>query len=266
MESLRKKLLSGGVSCGPFLKLTDPAVAEIVGLAGFTHAVIDLEHGPLTIQRAQDLIRAARLRGLAPMVRVGANRETEILRALDIGAEGVHIPHIDSREEAQRALSACYFHPSGSRGVCRYVRAADYTATPKATHFREANERIVPVLHIEGQEGVRALPDILELEGHGIIFLGPYDLSQSCGVPGEVNHPKVLDAMRSAVAQAKQQGVAVGTFVDAPEDAGTWAALGVQYICLSVDVGILYDACAAASAALKAEIEKSGAGDRSRPT
>lgn len=241
----------GGISYGPFLKISDPAVVEICGLAGFDHVVIDCEHGPLSIESVQNLIRAAELRNVRPFVRVPRNDASEILRALDVGAAGVHVPHVSTSADAQRAVEACRFHPQGDRGICRFVRAAGYTSIPAHQHFADSNERVVPVLHIEGAEGVANLPDILEVPGVGVIFLGPYDLSQACGVPGEVHHAKVLEMMRGAVEQAGQAGVVVGTFIDNPEEAKRWTDMGLQYICCSVDVGILYSACRGIVGALK---------------
>lgn len=251
VEPLKARLKRGEMSYGPFMKLAEPAAVEIFALAGFDHVIIDMEHGPLSVETAQNLVRAGRLHGLAPLIRVPRNDASEVLRALDIGAEGVHIPQINSAEAAREAVDACYYHPQGHRGVCRFVRAAEYTHIPAAQHFVAANERVLPVLHIEGQAGIAALPEILEVEGIGVVFLGPYDLSQSCGVPGEVEHPTVVAKMREAVALARARGVVVGTFVDNVQRAKVWREAGVGYICFSVDVGILYEASARAVAELR---------------
>lgn len=234
---------NGRVSFGPFLKLADPSIVEICALAGFDHVVIDREHGPLSVETVQNLIRAAELRGIVPFVRVPRNEPSEILRVLDVGAVGVHIPQIATAEDAGRAAQACRFHPQGERGVCRFVRAAAYTSIPALEHFAASNERTVVVVHIEGTEGIAHLNEILAVPGVSVLFLGPYDLSQACGVPGEVHHPKVQEMMRQAVAQARAAGAVVGTFVESPEEARAWAALGVQYLCYSVDVGIFHEAC-----------------------
>jgi 4-hydroxy-2-oxoheptanedioate aldolase len=244
MSTTQQPLFADGrISFGPFLKLADPAIVEICALAGFDHVVIDREHGPLSVETVQNLVRAAEARGIVPFVRVPRNDPSEILRVLDVRAVGVHVPHISTAAEAQRAVQACRFHPEGDRGVCRFVRAAGYTSIPAGQHFAEANERTIVVLHIEGTEGIAHLGEILAVPGVNVVFLGPYDLSQACGVPGEVRHPKVQEMMKQAVAQARAAGVVVGTFVESPEDAKAWAALGVQYLCYSVDVGIFYAAC-----------------------
>ncbi len=253
-RTLKERLGRGEVCFGPFAKLTDPAAVEVLALAGFDHIIIDREHGPVSLETAQGLVRAARLRGMAPLIRVPRNDPSEILRALDLGAEGVHVPQIGSADDARRAVEACYYHPEGSRGVCRFVRAADYAAKPAAVHFREANLRTLPVLHIEGREGIDNLPEILETPGIGVVFLGPYDLSQSCGVPGEVRHPDVVDRMRHAVDLARARGAVVGTFIEDAEGARLWAEIGVRYLCYSVDVGILMDAARRALEALRAAV------------
>lgn len=248
---LKERLSRGEVCFGPFSKLTDPAAIEVLALAGFDHVIIDMEHGPASVETAQGLIRAAQLRGMAPVARVARNDASDILRVLDIGAEGVHIPQIGTADAARAAIEACYFHPEGRRGVCRFVRAAEYTAKPAQEHFVEANRRTLPVLHIEGREGIQNLPEILSVPGIGVVFLGPYDLSQSCGVPGQVRHPSVVEKMRYAVGLARERGAVVGTFIESAEGARLWAGIGVQYLCYSVDVGILMDAARTAVSDLR---------------
>lgn len=98
------------------------------------------------------------------------------------------------------------------------------------------------IAHIEGIEGINNLDGILSVPSIDVIFIGPYDLSQSLGIPGEVNHPLVTEKMKEVVSKCKENKVAVGTFADDVETAKSWISLGVQYMALSVDVGILYNA------------------------
>lgn len=251
VAGLRRRLREGHVVVGPFMKFGDAAAAEIMGLAGFDYVIIDLEHGPLSVETAQGLVRAARLAGAAPVIRVAANAGPDILRALDIGAEGVQVPHVDSAEAAEQAVRYARYHPEGERGVCRYVRAAGYSSEDRFRYFARANEETCVVLHIEGREGVERLEEILTVPGVDVVFLGPYDLSQSLGVPGQVRHPAVIERMQEAVRRARAAGVAVGTFADDVTVAREWVMLGVQYISYSVDVGILYEACRRAASEIK---------------
>jgi 4-hydroxy-2-oxoheptanedioate aldolase len=226
------------------MKFTDPAAVEVAGLAGFDFVIIDMEHGPITFERAQDLVRAAEARGITPVVRVPENKEIYIQRALDIGAKAVQVPQISNVQDAENVARASKFYPEGARGACGYVKAANYSATPKAEYFAQVSKDTMTIIHIEGLEGISNLEKIIEVEGIDIIFLGPYDLSQSCGFPGQTHHPEVIRKMTEAVELARKNGKVVGTFVESPEAVKKWAGLGVQYLSYSVDVGIYLQACA----------------------
>ena len=240
---LKKALQDGKVVFGPFLKFTDPAVVEIMGFAGFDFVIIDEEHGPISMQNAQNMIRAAEIVNITPVIRVGNNDEALILRALDIGAQGIEIPQINSSSDAVRAMKSVKYSPQGERGVCRYVRAANYSSMNKFEYFKSANNETMIIAHIEGVEGINNLNEILSVSGIDVIFIGPYDLSQSLGIPGEVNHPLVTEKMKEVVTKCRKNNIAVGTFADDIQTAKKWISLGVQYMSFSVDVGILYEVC-----------------------
>ena len=239
---LKRTLNEGKIAFGPFMKFTDPAAVEIMGFAGFDFVIIDAEHGPISIENAQNMIRAAESVNITPIIRVGNNEESFILRALDIGAQGIEIPQINSKSDAVRAVKSVKYSPQGERGVCRYVRAANYSSMDKFKYFKSANKETMIIAHIEGVEGINNLDEILSVSGIDVIFIGPYDLSQSLGIPGEVNHPLVIEKMKEVVLKCKQSKVAVGTFADNIKTAKSWISLGVQYMAFSVDVGILYNA------------------------
>ena len=238
---LKEALQDGKVVFGPFLKFTDPAIVEIIGFAGFDFAIIDAEHGPISMENAQNMIRAAESVNLTPIIRVGNNDEALILRAMDIGAQGIEIPQINSKADAVRAVKSVKYSPQGERGVCRYVRAAKYSSMDKFKYFESANKETMIIAHIEGVEGIKNLDEILLVPGIDVVFIGPYDLSQSLGVPGEVNHPLVKEKMKEVVLKCKKNKVAIGTFADDIKTAKSWVSLGVQYMAFSVDVGILYE-------------------------
>jgi len=240
LENLKNK----NSSIGPFSKSSDPAIIECIGLAGFDFVIIDLEHGPNSIETAQNLVRAAIIHNLTPIIRVGENKESIISKALDIGAQGVQVPQINSKEDAQQVVDSAKFSPLGKRGVCRYVRAAGYSSKDKNEYFIDSNNETLVIIHIEGEEGLENLDHILKIDGVDIIFIGPYDLSQSMGVSGETNHPKVLNAMKMVVEKATRYNKVVGTFVETPGDLKMWKDLGVLYLSYKVDVGIFYEACA----------------------
>lgn len=242
LTSFKKRLHAGEVVFGPFMKTGDPAYVEIAGYAGFDFVILDMEHGPVSYENLQNLIRAAIIAGVAPIVRTPDSRGISVSKALDLGASGVQIPQVHSADEARSCVKAAKFFPLGSRGVCRFVRSAKYSYMSGKEYFVGANDCIV-ILQIEGEKALERLDDILDVEGIDIIFIGPYDLSQSMGLTGEVSHPAVTKKMEHIVHNARQKGVIVGTFTDTFSAAKKWKNSGVQYISYSVDVGIFMEAC-----------------------
>lgn len=240
--SLTERLAGGTPVFGPFCKMSDPTIYELIGQARFDFAIIDLEHGPMSFESAQTAVRECENSGVIPIVRVPSNADWLILRALDIAAAAVQIPGVQSASQAREAVACAKYHPIGRRGVCRYVRAAKFSAVPKEEHFVRANRDTGVIIHIEGSEGVSNLPEILRVPGIDVVFVGPYDLSQSLGVPGATNHPMVLEEMRRVVEQALDHGLVVGTFVESVEEAKMWLDRGLRYIAYSVDVGLVLDA------------------------
>ncbi|MDR1814417.1 MAG: aldolase [Tannerella sp.] len=242
IKKFKERLAEGSAVYGPFMKTGDAAFVECAGHAGFDFCILDMEHGPIDFFTLQNLIRGAEAAGILPVVRTYDSSETAIGKALDIGAKGIQVPQIQSAAQAREAVKAAKFYPQGERGVCRFVRAADYSSTPRDEYFAKANEALI-ILQVEGKQVINHLDEIFDVEGLDILFIGPYDLSQSLGVPGQVSHPSVLEAITNISSQAKKAGVVTGVFCDTPEAAAMWKQAGIQYISYSVDVGIFTDAC-----------------------
>ena len=240
-EIFREKLKTQASTVGIFSKTCDPAFIEVMGYAGLDYVIIDLEHGPNTIQTAQNLIRAAQISGIFPIIRVKENCESVMGEALDIGAGGLQIPQITTKSEAEAVIDRVKFHPDGHRGVCRFVRAADYSSKDRFEYFKDANRSVI-IMQIEGKDGIENIDEILEVNGIDVIFVGPYDLSQSLGLTGQVEHPLVEEKMLEIVKKCAEKNITVGTFADTSENAAKWQNNGVKYISYSVDVGIFYNA------------------------
>ncbi len=241
LHAFKRRLASGPVY-GPFSKATDPAFVEAAGYAGFDFIILDLEHGPAGTQALQNLIRGAEVAGVVPIVRVKEAPRTLIGEVLDIGAAGVQVPQISTADEARAAVAAAKFGAGSGRGVCRFVRAARYATTPGSEYLERANEALV-VLQLEGRRALDNLESIISVSGIDVVFIGPYDLSQSLGHPGEVEHPEVVQAIEKIVRSCQARGVTVGTFVDTPESAERGLAAGIRYLSYSVDLGIFTEAC-----------------------
>ena len=157
---------------GPFMITSDPAFVEAAGHAGYDFALLDMEHGPGTFQSLQNLIRAANVAGVCPVVRVPRGTDIWIDQALDVGAGAVLVPQIDTAEQARAVVAAAKFSPVGSRGTCRFVRSAGYGAVPGSEYFSKAQETVV-IIQAEGKKAVENLDEILEVPGIDVIFVGP---------------------------------------------------------------------------------------------
>lgn len=242
VKDFKEKLKAGKSVIGPFMKSCDPAFVETAGFAGFDFVILDMEHGPTDIMNLQNLLRAALCAGVMPVVRVQDTSEISIDKVLDAGALGIQVPQVNNAKQAVEVVKAAKFSPEGNRGVCRFVRAANYSSKDRFAYFKEANQSLI-ILQLEGREAIENLEEILNVNGIDIIFIGPYDLSQSLGVPGQVDHPEVHNKMKYIIGKARENGIVVGTFVDNMKNALQWRKMGVQYISYSVDVGIFYESC-----------------------
>ncbi|MFY7989544.1 MAG: HpcH/HpaI aldolase family protein [Fluviicola sp.] len=227
---------------GFFSKTTDSSFIEAAGHAGLDFAIIDQEHGLASREAILHHTRAAKLGGLKAIVRVAELNHNLIGAALDQGADGVQIPNITTAEEAEKAIQAARFYPLGMRGVCRFVPAANHGTKDKNRYFADENQKLV-ILQVEGVEGIKNIDSILSLEGFDILFIGPYDLSQSLGIPGEIEHPTLLKTISDLVLKAKEKNKLIGTFVDTKKAIKNMQDQGIDYIAYSVDVNIYHDAC-----------------------
>ncbi|MDS0276709.1 aldolase/citrate lyase family protein [Halomicroarcula sp. S1AR25-4] len=235
--SLRARLLDGETLLGTFQLIDSPMAAEMAGVAGLDFTILDQEHGPLSAESCVAMCAAAERGGAAPVIRVRNNSESEIQRALDVGAAGVEIPQIETGADARAAVDHARFDPLGSRGFSPYVRAGGYTGDDDYTDRQ--NETTAVVVHIEGERGVENLDDIVAIEGIDVLFLGPYDMSQSLGIPGQVRDDRVEALMQDVCDRAVDAGKVVGTYADDPEMARQWIDAGAQYVAVGVDGAIL---------------------------
>lgn len=183
---------------GIFFDLDGPLAMECIALAGFGYAIVDLEHGPLAVKDAVELIARGHLHGMRVLVRTQDASRTAILKALDAGADGVLIPGIRSLEEARQAVAFGKYPPVGSRGVAM-ARAAFFGCHPEIKNLPELfayqNARTLLVLQCETRGCLEAVREIAALEGVNGLFVGPYDLSTDMGLAGQFEHASFVDAL-----------------------------------------------------------------------
>jgi 4-hydroxy-2-oxoheptanedioate aldolase len=226
---------------GIFSKTSDSNFVEATGLAGLDFIILDQEHGIVTSEKLLDHVRAAKVSNVKSFVRVPYLNSNYIGKALDAGADGVMVPNISTKEEAQKAVQYAKFYPQGTRGVCRFVKAAQFGTLDKGEYFEEENKKIL-ILQVEGLLGIQNLESILYVEGIDYIFIGPYDLSQALGLPGEIYNSYVLDEIEKIISISKSKNIKIGIFTDTKEGLLKYQSLGVEMIAYSVDINIYLNA------------------------
>jgi 4-hydroxy-2-oxoheptanedioate aldolase len=232
-NTTRGKLASGEPVAGLIVPVAAPVLVDLAALAGFDYVLIDTEHGHLGFEAAEHLVRAAEAAGITPLVRASHNAPAEILRLLDIGAQGVMVPQVSSAADAEAAVRAVKFHPRGNRGLAG-SRAAAYGLTGSmADYVVHANRETMVLALIED---IRALEDfeaILAVEGIDVLFIGASDLAQSMGYPGRPDHPRVRAAIDRIIAQGVAASRIVGVNAATAEVVASYYQRGVRFFCLS---------------------------------
>jgi len=243
-----------GPALGTWVKIPAMEAMELVALAGFDFAVIDLEHSPMDLETAYRLIGVARFRGVSPIVRVPGLDGGIAQRVLDAGAEGVMVPHVDTVEEATAAVSATRFPPLGERGVGATGRAGAWGAVPRDEYLRYGREEVVVIAQIESATGVRNAAAIASVEGIDALLVGTADLSVSEG--RTESDPVVAELVGLAVEGGRRAGVPVGNAGGASA-AAVRASIdaGFGFTLLSNDATLLGAAARAAVEAARAEID-----------
>jgi 4-hydroxy-2-oxoheptanedioate aldolase len=234
-NATKAKLKAGETVYGCFVRYPDAGLVEMMSFQPWDFFVFDGEHGVLEPKDCEHLVRAAELRGVTPLVRVPTNLPPQILRLLDTGAQGVHVPWVNSKAEAEAAVRAVKYHPRGQRGLAA-VRAAGYgLAGSLGDYAQQANAETLVVLQIETAEAVEQAGAIAAVDGVDVVFIGPSDLSQSLGVPGQAQHPSVLAAIDRVVQDVVHTPVALGIMCANAAAARQWGGRGFRYLSIGFE-------------------------------
>ena len=246
--NFRKRLINGETLIGTVVTLFTPEVSEILSEIGYDWLWLDTEHSPFEAHTAQGMLQAVNEQS-ACIIRVPSNDDVWIKKALDIGAEGVIVPQVNSPEVAAQIVASCKYPPQGTRGV-GIGRAHKY-GLKFQDYIQKANEEIAVIIQAESRAAVDNISEIVSVPGIDAVLIGPYDLSASLGKTGMVKDAVVQEAMQKIRQSCLQAGVQLGVFGIDAEALKPYIRQGYTLLGVSSDALFLADSASSTLAALK---------------
>lgn len=239
MKSLKRRLKEGEVALGTWVTINHPDVTDILSELPFDWLVFDMEHAPIDVGDLEVLAMPLHGTEIAPIARVPWNDMVVIKRVLDVGMQGVLVPWVNSRGEAEAAVAAARYPPRGVRGVGPR-RCTRFGSRPFLDYYeRFEKEELVVLIQVETAKALENLEDILSVEGIDVAYIGPMDLSVNLGIPAQFGHPKFKSAVEKVRKTCEKYGVTPGIHTFNPEMAEEMVESGFRFVALLSDMRIL---------------------------
>ncbi|UZE08449.1 4-hydroxy-2-oxoheptanedioate aldolase [Pseudomonas corrugata] len=238
INTFKQRLKSGQAQIGLWLGLADAYCAELAANAGFDWLLIDGEHAPNDVRTLLGQLQAVAPYPGQPVIRPVIGDTALIKQVLDLGAQTLLVPMVESAGQARELVRAMHYPPSGIRGVgSALARASRWNSIPG--YLDKADEQMCLLVQIESREGLANLDAIAAVEGVDGVFIGPADLSASMGFRGNPGHPDVQAAIEDAIARIRQAGKAAGTLSADEKLARRYIELGAAFVAVGVDTTVL---------------------------
>lgn len=206
-NQMKAKFAAGEPAFGLSVMFPSPQMVEMARGLGFDWVLIDCEHGSISVESAETMIMAAEAAGLTPIVRPPSRAARDISLLMDLGAMGVQVPHVITADDARAAVAAVKYHPQGSRTMAAGIRAQGYGLASGSESWTDAaNRETLVCVQIEDAEALENIDEILKVDGIDVFFIGPSDLSQSMGHPGNPKAPPVAKAIDDTLGKIAAAG------------------------------------------------------------
>lgn len=236
--------------------LPTPEVVRIYAAAGLDFVFIDMEHTPISLENVAHLIRAARHAGIVPIVRVPQAEYVWVARVLDSGAQGIIVPRVNTPQQARDVVSWTRYPPHGIRGfACTTAQTNGQAISPREFIDRTHANTLV-VIQIERREAIENLAVMLSVPGVDVACLGYMDLSVDLGIPGQIEHPTMVEAIQQIIAVAEQNHVATGIISPDMATVSRWVGAGIRFVSYATDAILLREAATSANARLRSLSQK----------
>jgi 2-dehydro-3-deoxyglucarate aldolase/4-hydroxy-2-oxoheptanedioate aldolase len=238
-NELMRKMKRGSPVYGPWIVTSSVDNVIMFGRAGVDCLIIDCEHGNMSMETAGTMVSVARQFPVTPLLRVPGNDLIWIKKVLDTGADGIMIPMINSREEAESAISYCKYPPEGVRGLG--AGRATNSFVDGNEYFNRANNDIMIIIQIEHYKAVEQIEEILSVPGIDVAFIGPYDLSVSMGIPGQTQHKDIELAIKKVLKACEKNAIIPGIFAGKAH-LKKYRKMGFKLLLGGLDGHMLYEA------------------------
>ena len=246
MENKTKiKLQNGGKAVGTFFELGGNSAVECLGIAGLDFLIIDSEHGPFDVESAMEFVRTAKLRGITSFVRVKEISRSSILKMLDIGAEALVIPCVETIDEVKKIVEYGKYFPVGKRGFF-YGRGAGYGyesfvgSIEEYFQFCNTNTMLIPQCETKGC--LENIEEIAKINGVDGIFVGPYDLSIGLGKPGDFENPEFKEGIERILKACKEAKKFAFIYTGNAETGSNYLSEGFDGVAVSFDAAVYIEA------------------------
>jgi 2-keto-3-deoxy-L-rhamnonate aldolase RhmA len=241
MSTFRQRLRQEEVLLGQMvLELFTPGIGPMLAACGLDFVIFDMEHGRCDISLLAEMVASCRGTGIVPIARVPDVAYAPLSRALDVGARGVMVPRVETRQQAEDIVSQLKYAPLGKRGVALGI-AHDLYRAGSPSFFEKMNEEICVILLLETERAFQHLDEIISVPGVDVAWMGHYDLTVSMGIPAQFDHPRFLSAMDELVTVCRRYGVAPGFLPPSADSAVHWIEKGFRAISLGSDIGVFLD-------------------------
>lgn len=239
-NALRKLLDLGKTACGTMIQeVRTPSVAQIMAMAGCDFVFFDMEHGPYGLETVADMVRVARLSGVTPLVRVPDAEYHLMCRPLDLGAQGIMIPRVETRAQVEHIVECTHFPPLGKRGCSVNKGQNDFLSQDPWQFTEQANQENLIILQIERRQAVEDIEELLSVPGVGAVVIGPSDLALSLGVRSDTPLDALEPPIQGVLDACLAQGIPCGIHIADLEWLAEWQRRGMQVLCYSTDINFL---------------------------
>jgi 4-hydroxy-2-oxoheptanedioate aldolase len=243
ISNVKKRLNEGKVCFGTMLRISKaPHTIALCAAQGWDYVIMDTEHNDYDYQTLANSMLVAKYEQMDAYVRVPDKLYFQMAQMLDIGAEGLVLPQVETQDKAEHIIRSTKYSPVGQRGVSISNTVTRYRDYEVETYTQWANKQLMTIVMIESEKGVSNVDDIVSTQGVDAVMIGPSDMSQDMGIPGQIDHPKMQQAFDKIIESCDKHGVAPGIHVNKIEDVNNCIDKGMRFITYNYDINFLKEA------------------------